>query len=154
VLAIEMNDLTQAEKSFKKAINIEPYFEAGYINLADIYRAQQKPFLVASVLSKGIKSNPKSADLHYSYGLHFVRQKKLDKGLIHFEKAMSLMPNNPQYAYTYVLGLDGAWQSKHALTKLKTLIINYQDKSQLRELGLYLSQKLNSRAEYSWFMKL
>jgi predicted CXXCH cytochrome family protein len=152
VLAIEINDLTQAEESFKKAINIEPYFEASYINLADIYRAQQKPFLVASVLSKGIKNNPKSADLHYSYGLHFVRQKKLDKGVLNFEKAMMLMPNNPQYAY--VLGLDGAGQSKHALTKLKALIINYQDKSQLKELGLYLSQKLNLRTEYNWFMTL
>jgi tetratricopeptide (TPR) repeat protein len=154
VLAMEMNDLAQTEESFKKAIKIEPYFEAGYINLADIYRAQQKPFLVASVLSKGIKSNPKSADLHYSYGLHFVRQKKLDKGMVHFEISMTLMPNNAQYAYTYVLGLDGLGQTKHALTKLKTLIINYQDKSQLRELGLYLSQKLNLRAEYNWFMKL
>jgi tetratricopeptide (TPR) repeat protein len=154
VLAIEMNDLIQAEKFFKKAINIEPYFELGYINLADIYRAQQKPFLVASVLSKGIKNNPKSAALHYSYGLYFVRQKKLDKGLIHFEKSMILMPNNAQYAYTYVLGLDGAGQSKQAIAKLKTLIINYQDKNQLKELGLYLSQKLNLRAEYNWFMKI
>jgi tetratricopeptide (TPR) repeat protein len=154
LLAIEMHDFTQAEKSFKKAINVEPYFEPGYINLADIYRTQQKPFLVASVLSKGIKNNPKSAALHYSYGLHFVRQKKLDKGLIHFEKAMKLMPNNPQYAYTYVLGLDGAGQSKQALTRLKALVINYQDKTQLKELGLYLSQKLNLRAEYNWFMKL
>jgi len=154
VLAIEMNDLTQAEKSFKKAINIEPYFESGYINLADIYRAQQKTFLVASVLSKGIKNNPKSAALHYSYGLYFVRQKKLDKGLVHFEKSMMLMPTNAQYAYTYVLGLDGAGQSRHALTKLKTLIINYQDKAQLKELGLYLSQKLKLRAEYNWFMNI
>jgi len=154
VLAMEMNDLTQTEESFKKSIKIEPYFEAGYINLADIYRAQQKPFLVASVLSKGIKNNPKSADLYYSYGLHFVRQKKLDKGIVNFEKAMMLMPSNPQYAYTYVLGLDGAGQSKDALTKLKALIINYQDKTQLKELGMYLSQKLNSRAEYNWFMKI
>jgi tetratricopeptide (TPR) repeat protein/ssDNA-binding Zn-finger/Zn-ribbon topoisomerase 1 len=152
VLAIEMNDLTQAEKSFKKSINIEPYFETGYINLADIYRAQQKPVLVASVLSKGIKNNPKSADLHYSYGLHFVRQKKLDKGLFHFEKAMTLMPNNAQYAYTYVLGLDGAGRSKEALAKLKSIIISYQDKTQLKELGLYLSQKLKLRVEYNWFM--
>jgi len=154
VLAMEMNDLAQTEEFFRKAIKIEPYFEAGYINLADIYRSQQKPFLVASVLSKGIKNNPKSAGLHYSYGLHFVRQKKLDKGIINFEKAMMLMPNNPQYAYTYILGLDGVGQSKHALTKLKTLIINYQDKGQLKELGMYLSQKLNLRAEYNWFMNI
>jgi len=154
VLAIEMNDLIQAEKSFKYAIKIEPYFEIGYINLADIYRAQQKHFLVAAVLSKGIKNNPKSASLHYSYGLYFVRQKKLVLGLTHFEKAMSLMPNNPQYAYTYVLALDGTGNSSAALEKLKTLIVHYHDKAQLKELGLYLSQKLNLRKEYSWFIKI
>ena len=62
------------------------------------------------------------------------------------------MPSNAQYAYTYVLGLDGLGQSEAALKKLKTLIVHYQDRAQLKELGLYLSQKLNSRADYHWFM--
>jgi len=154
VLSIEMNELSDAEKSFKNAIKIEPYFETGYINLADIYRTQQKPFQVASVLSKGIKNNPNSADLHYSYGLHFVRQKKIEKGLVLFERAMTLMPDNPQYAYTYILALDGAGQSKQALTTLKTLIMNYQNNAQLKELGLYLSQKLQSKADYDFFQSI
>jgi Tfp pilus assembly protein PilF len=154
VLEIEMNQLANAEESFKNAIKIEPYFETGYINLADIYRAQKKPFQVNSVLSKGIENNPKSAALHYSYGLHFVRQKKLGKALVLFEKSMMLMPDNAQYAYTYILGLDGAGQSRQALTKLKVLIINYQDNAQLKELGLYLSQKLNLRSEYNWFNQI
>ncbi|NQY37692.1 MAG: hypothetical protein HRT37_22610 [Alteromonadaceae bacterium] len=154
VLEIEMNNFSDAEKSFKKAIKIEPYFEAAYINLADIYRAQQKPFQVATVLSRGIKKNPKSAALYYSYGLHFVRQKKIEKALPLFEKSMKLMPDNSQYAYTYILALDGAGQSKQALTKLKAIIVNYLDNSQLKELGLYLSQKLNTKADYDWFMKI
>jgi len=153
VLAIEMNRLTDAEKTFKKTIEIEPYFDTGYINLADIYRSQQKTFQAGSVLAKGIKLNPTSAALHYSYGLFFVRQQKLDKGLPLFEQSMILMPSNPQYAYTYLLALDGSGQSEQALVKLKTFIFNYQDKTQLKELGLYLSQKLNLRAEYNWFMK-
>ena len=154
VLAIEMNQLIEAEKAFKNVIKIEPYFEMGYINLADIYRAQQKPFQVAYVLSQGIKNNPKSAALHYSYGLHFVRQKKLEKGLLFFEKSMMLQPENYQYAYTFVLAMDGTGQSTQALNQLKLLILNYLDKAQLRELGLYLSQKLNNKADYDWFMKL
>ncbi len=153
VLAIEMNNIAQAEKSFKKAIQIEPYFEAGYINLADIYRAQQKPYLVASVLASGIKNNPSSAVLHYAYGLHFVRQKKLDKAVSYFEKAMIKMPNNSQYAYTYILTLDSLGQSEKALEQLKILLMNYRDKAQLKELGLYLSQKLRLRSEYDWFME-
>lgn len=154
MLSIEMNQLMSAEKSLKQAITIEPYFEVSYINLADIYRAQNKPFLVVSVLSKGLKNNPKSAVIHYSLGLHFVRQKKLAKGLYHFEQAMTLMPTNEHYAYTYILALDGAGQSKAALDKLKALILSYQTNTQLKELGVYLSQKLNLRAEYNWFNEL
>ena len=39
-------------------------------------------------------------------------------------------------------------------TELKLLIVHYADNRQLKDLGLYLSQKLHSRAEYNWFMKL
>ncbi|MCP4322502.1 MAG: hypothetical protein GY787_11775 [Alteromonadales bacterium] len=154
LLAMDMNKFSDAAKLYKKAITVEPYFEASYINLADIYRAQQKPFQVASVLKKGIKNNPKSAALHYSYGLHFVRQKKLTEGVALFEKSMVLAPDNSQYAYTFVLALDGKGESEQALKQLKLLIGQYADNRQLKELGLYLSQKLNLRVEYNWFMKL
>ncbi len=154
VLAIERNKLMDAEKSFKQSIKIDPYFEASYINLADLYRVQQKPFLVDAILKKGIKYNPKSADLHYAYALYYVRQKKLGKALVFLDKSMFLMPSNAQYAYTYILALDGAGLGKQALNKLKTIIINYQNNAQLKELGLYLSHKLNSRTEYDWFMKI
>ena len=151
LLAIEQNDLLSAEKSFKDAIRIDPYFDAGYINLADLYRIQQKPALVSAVLMQGIIKAPLSGVLNYSFGLHLVRQKQLEKSIGYFEKAMSLTPINPQYAYTYVLAIDGIGKSQQALSQLKTLILTYQDKSQLKELGLYLSQKLASQPDYRWF---
>lgn len=95
-----------------------------------------------------------SGAINYSFGLHLVRQKQLEKSIGYFEKAMSLTPSNPQYAYTYVLALDGLGKSQDALEKLKALIVNYQDKSQLKELGLYLSQKLNDKAQFDWFRRL
>ncbi len=101
-----------------------------------------------------MKNLPKSAVIKYAYGLHWVRQKNLIKAVVLFEEAMLLSPDNGQYAYTYVLAMDGTGQSTQALSQLKLLIVNYRDKAQLRELGLYLSQKLNNKAEYDWFMKL
>lgn len=154
MLATEMNNVTGAEKLLKDAIKIDPYFDAGYINLADMYRAQQKPIQVASVLSKGIKNNPKSAALYYSYGLHCIRQKKMNKAIRSFKTAMNLSPNTPQFAYTYILALDGNKQSKRALSTLKKLILTYQDKTQLIALGLYLSQKLKNTTDHKWFMRL
>jgi hypothetical protein len=65
---------------------------------------------------------------------------------------MALTPTEAQYAYTYILALDGLGQSQQALSKLKGLIGQYQYKDQLKELGLYLAQKLQSREDYNWFM--
>ncbi|UZE96365.1 multiheme c-type cytochrome [Alkalimarinus alittae] len=152
ILSIDSGKISDAEKSFKHATEIDPYFDGGYINLADLYRAQQKTLQAGSVLLSGIKYNPNSAVLHYAYGLYLIRLSETDKALSHFEKAMALEPINSQYAYIVVLAMDSSGQSKQALERLKMLIEKYQDKSQLKELGLYLSQKVNSRSDYNWFL--
>lgn len=100
-----------------------------------------------------MKKLPKSGALHYSFGLHLVRQQQLIKAIKYFEKSMKLTPSNSQYAYTYILAHDGLGNSRNALAQLKALIVSYQDKTQLKELGLYLSQKLQSKADYDWFIK-
>ncbi|MCO4798448.1 MAG: hypothetical protein KC484_04490 [Colwelliaceae bacterium] len=154
MMALEVNDSLGAETLLKQAIKIEPYFDAGYINLADLYRSQQRASLVNSVLRQGMKNNPLSGALTYSYGLHLVRQQKLAKAIEYFEKSINLDSQNSQYAYTYVLAIDGKGNSQNALIELKKLIPKYADKSQLKELGLYLSQKLNSKVDYDWFLRI
>jgi hypothetical protein len=153
-LATRTNNIGAAEKAFKGAIKVAPYFEAGYINLADIYRVQQWSKQAEDVLVNGMEKLPQSAAIKYAYGLHLVRQKDLASAVAVFEAAMLLAPDNAQYAYTYVLSLDGAGQTRRALHTLKGFIINYRDKSKLRELGLYLSQKVKSKIDYDWFIKL
>jgi predicted CXXCH cytochrome family protein len=152
VNAYNTGDVLKAEQAFKATTKIEPYFEAGYINLADLYRSQQRAAQVNSVLLTGMKNLPKSGSLKYAYGLHLVRQKDTAKAVNFFQQAMALTPTEAQYAYTYILALDGLGQSQQALSKLKGLIGQYQYKDQLKELGLYLAQKLQSREDYNWFM--
>ena len=152
-LALEVNDMLGAEKLLQETIEIEPYYDAGYINLADLYRSQKRNELVVSVLKKGLKKVPLSGSINYSYGLHLVRQQKFNQAVGYFQKAMQLRPDNAQYAYTYVLALDGLGNSQQGLEIIKTLINEYKDKGQLKELGLYLSQKVQSRVDYEWFSK-
>jgi len=154
IAALKNRDINSAEKAFKAAIVIEPNFEMGYINLANLYRSLQKPAQVKSVLIKGMENLPESGTIKYSFGLHLVRQKKLDKAVSFFESSMLLSPDNAQYAYTYILAMDGAGKSIQALTKLKSLISLYADQAQLRELGLYLSQKLNEKGLYDDFKSI
>lgn len=154
IVELNRNNLANVKVRFESAINVDPYMETPYINLADFYRSQQQENQVKSVLDNGLKNIPNSANLHYVYGLHLVRVKTLDKAINYFEKAMLLDQQNPQYLYTYALALDGLGKSQKAIIELKKLTPKYRDKSQLKELGVYLSQKLKSRADYDWFMKI
>ena len=150
-LAIQTNDPIGAELALKASVDIDPYFAPAYINLADLYRAKQREDLVGVLLNEGLEKLPQSADILYSYGLHFVRLKQLDKAIERFYQAMKIDPNNAQLAYTYILAKDGKGESRQALDELKVLILTYEDKSALVELGLYLSQKLGSREDFAFF---
>ncbi|WP_166424885.1 hypothetical protein [Paraglaciecola sp. 20A4] len=101
----------------------------------------------------GLEKNPLSADIAYSYGLHLVRTKQIEQAVEYFMSAMLLDTSNAQLAYTYVLAMDGNNQSQAALSELKRLIPQYKQQQQLVELGMYLSQKLNSRVSFQRFLK-
>ena len=57
-------------------------------------------------------------------------------------------PRNPDQAKAL---LDGLEKAQFAMTKLKALMPVYGPDKQLKELGLYLSQKLNNRDDYEFF---
>ena len=154
LLALELGESKKAEQALKGVIDIEPYYDIGYINLADLYRTQQRPAQVAAVLSKGMKNLPKAAGLKYAYALHLVRTQQHNKALNFFEKATLLEPSSEQYFYAYILSLDGQGDPIKALNELQKLITNYENNQQLKELGLYLAQKNQNRQMYDWFMGL
>ncbi len=154
MLALEVNQITKAEQAFLGAITVEPYFDTGYINLADLYRSQQRPAEVASVLVKGMRRLPKSGALKYAYGLHLVRVKQHSKALEFFEQAALVEPQSPQYLYAFILSLDSQGQTTKAIQELQKRIGNYSDKQQLKELGLYLAQKTRNRQMYDWFNEI
>ena len=152
LLALETNQISTAEQAFLGAITVEPYFDTGYINLADLYRTQQRSAEVASVLAKGMKNLPNSGALKYAYGLHLVRVQQHSKALGFFEQATIVEPQSPQYLYAYILSLDGQGETVKAVNKLQKRIGKYSDNQQLKELGLYLAQKSQNRKMYDWFM--
>jgi len=154
LLALEQKQVSKAEQAFLGAITVEPYFDTGYINLADLYRTQQRNSDVATVLAKGMANLPKSGALKYAYGLHLVRTQQHAKALGFFEQATLLEPQSSQYLYAFILSLDGQGETVKAVNKLQKRIGKYSDKQQLKELGLYLAQKIRNRKMYDWFLGL
>jgi len=154
VLEMALGNWASAEESFKAAIEVDPYFESGYLNLAELYRSLQKPENEKQTLHNALKRLPKSAQVQYAFGLHLIRQQQHEQAAKYFAKSMSLAPDLEQYLYTYVLSLDGDNKSKYALQKLKIKIKKFKGSPQLKELGMYLSHKIGDEKSYNWFQQL
>lgn len=154
IVEITTGDLKKGEASLIAAIQIDPYFEASYVNLADLYRLQKQPMQVALVLKQGLESLPKSAALNYSFGLHLIRVGQRSKATSHFNQAMIFAPQTVQYVYTYALALDGEGKTTEGIKVLREKILEVPYSQQLQQLGVYLSQKAQDRESYQWFQRL
>ncbi|WP_371193833.1 multiheme c-type cytochrome [Glaciecola sp. SC05] len=144
----------KAERLLLGSTEHDPFFASAYVNLADLYRAQSREEVVAQVLERGMQNIPESADITYSYGLHKVRQKHLSQALDLFARSIELDPQNAVLAYTYVLAIDGLGEPERAISELRLLLPKYQhDNRNLKELGLYLAQKIRSRDDFIWFQQ-
>lgn len=73
---LAQGEYAKAEKAYREAIRIDPYYNVAYVNLADLYSGQQQPDQVEAVLRQGLLRLPENADILHSLGLFYVRQKK------------------------------------------------------------------------------
>ncbi|PTP97572.1 tetratricopeptide repeat protein [Vibrio splendidus] len=102
-------DLGQHDKAiefYQGAIEIEPYFENSYANLADLYRAQGNEAKALSTLKQGIEAQPKSSVLPYSTGLSLLRVKDYEQATDYLKQAAETAQTDPQYWYVYGLALE------------------------------------------------
>lgn len=146
----QLGNIHQAEKLLKQGLTVDPHFEANYINLSELYRAQNKFQLEEQILLDGMNNLPDSALIHYSLGMLHVRKQDKPTAVTLFKKATELGPDNPQNWYIYALALDSVGQTKSALNVLKKAIKRQPDYS-LISLGLSLSQKIGDEASYRLF---
>jgi predicted CXXCH cytochrome family protein len=119
VVALHQGDLAEAERSYKKAIEIEPMFPFSYINLADLYRLQNREADAEKILLSALDENPDLADIHHALGLAYVRQRHLDKAMRYLKKAAELSPETPRFSYVYAVGLHSTGKLPEALQVLQ-----------------------------------
>lgn len=115
---VRVRSLKEAEAAYEKAIEIDPNFVPAYVNLSDLYRAQNKDDEGRKLLLKAIKIQPEDGSLHHAYGLLLVREKRLTDALNALRKAIDLEPNNTRYRYVYAIALESAGRLDEALQTL------------------------------------
>jgi tetratricopeptide (TPR) repeat protein len=118
-LQIQRGELEQAEKEYLAALEMAPWFAATYVNLADLYRAQNREDEGERLLRQGLEKAAGPAELHHALGLLLVRKKRLAEALTELEQAAELRPEWPRYGYVYGVALHSASRTPEALATLK-----------------------------------
>jgi len=95
----------EAEAEYRLAIQLWPTFIPAYVNLADLYRANQHDDEAEHLLLEARKQAPNNAEVIHSLALLRARQHRMQESLRLLEKAAELAPDNAHYAYVYGVGL-------------------------------------------------
>jgi tetratricopeptide (TPR) repeat protein len=112
-------EINKAENAYIKAIELEDVFVPAYVNLADLYRAQQNESDAYKTLMKAKQAAANNADVHYALGLLLVRQKKTNEAVVELEAAARRAPENPRYIYVYAVALNSTGKTNEAIEQLQ-----------------------------------
>ncbi|EGQ7938976.1 tetratricopeptide repeat protein [Vibrio vulnificus] len=102
----DLGEMQKAIESYQKAIEIEPYFENSYANLADLYHTKDNNAKALETLLAGIKAQPKSSALVYAAGLAYLRLAENMRATQYLKQAAEMAQKNPHYWYVYGLALE------------------------------------------------
>ncbi|MDF2696935.1 MAG: hypothetical protein K0S65_5318 [Labilithrix sp.] len=118
-----VNDQTgnkaEAEKNYRKALELSPDLEESATNLAAILIENGKYDDAAALMKKAIAKNPKSAALQVNLGMALSGKNDVDGANKAFEEAIKLEPNNGIHVVTYASHLARNGKKDEAITRLK-----------------------------------
>lgn len=118
-----VNDQTgqkaEAEKNYRKALELHPDLEESAVNLAAILVESGKFDDAAALMKKAIAKNPKNAALQVNLGMALSGKNDVDGANKAFEEAFKLEPNNGIHLVTYASHLARNNKKDEAITKLK-----------------------------------
>ena len=124
-----------AEKAYRKALEIEPYFVPALINLADLYRAIGSDGEAGDLLRRAVEVAPESAISNHAYGLYLVRSGEQDNALKYLEKATRAEDATPRHVYVYAVALDSRGQTDAAIK-----VIELASQRWVNQIDLYFLQ--------------
>lgn len=115
-----LGETEKATAAYTTAIELNPAYVPGYVNLADLYRAQGREAEAEKVLRQAAKVSPGNADVHHALGLSLVRQKRVKEGVEELRLASTLNTSNPRYVYVYAVALNSTGEPEQAILVLQS----------------------------------
>jgi tetratricopeptide (TPR) repeat protein len=114
-----LGEAQQAAVAYETAIDLNPEYIPGYVNLADLYRAQGKETDAENILRLAARVSPGNADVHHALGLSLVRQQRTKEAIGELRLASTLNPDNARYIYVYAVALNSTGEPEEALMTLQ-----------------------------------
>ena len=137
-LALAMGDQVGAEREYNEAIRLDSSLVAGYVNLADFYRATGRDPQAEPLLRRAVERAPNDAGARHALGLLLVRLGQPDEALEQLSRSASLAPENPRYALVHGVALHDLRSPAAALAALTRALERHPaDRDLLLTLAAY-----------------
>jgi tetratricopeptide (TPR) repeat protein len=136
-------DVKTAEADLLLALQRNPAWVPGLVNLADLYRATNRDVMAGELLQQALALSPQGSQVRVAMALWHVRQGNLAKGIETLAEgyANSLDAGS---AYVYAVALNSAGQPERAMTVVDDLLNADLHNLQVLQLGISLARQNRS----------
>ena len=109
----------KAERFYRDAIDLAPYYTPAYINFADYYRGKKDDPAGEKLLNEALSKVRDKAVIQYALGLLLVREGKQDEGTEYLRRAAESPTASVRYKYVYAIALNSAGKQDQAVKILE-----------------------------------
>ena len=140
-VALLAGDVQHAEGNLREALEVDPTFTAAYVNLADLYRSQQRDDEAEAVLREGLKAAADRASVEFALGLTLIRLGRPSEAMAHLRRAHEIRPEVIRFGYVYSVAQFDDGQQAASLNTLEQMLQRYPaNRDILRLLAGYNQQ--------------
>jgi predicted CXXCH cytochrome family protein len=127
-----------AERELRSALRLDPRFVPAMVNLADLYRAENRESEAGRWLRRAVSVAPTAAEPAHALGLLEVRQGHPDAALVWLRKAVDLDAGTARYSYIYAVALSERGRGREALGVVEAARRRAPKDESLRQLQMSL----------------
>lgn len=132
------NNLTEAEKDYRRAIEERPTFTLALLNLGRILSAQNKFEAAIDPLTEALKASPTSAEVNFLLGETYLQMKKGSKAVPYLNDAAKL--GKAEAHLRLALLYNGAGLKDKAALEYEEFLKKRPDYKDRRALEQYISE--------------
>ena len=133
-----------AEKSYRDAISMAPYYTPAHVNLADLFRESGDEEKGEEVLRKALSQIRDKAAIQHALGLLLVRQKKLPEALEYLRLAAESETPTDRYVYVYAIALHSTDKAENAIKVLEHAHDKYPGSADIMNALISINRELGS----------